>query len=484
MYFNSYLFLLLFLPLTLAGYYALNYLRLQKAALFFLLGMSLWFYGYMNLKHLFLLAAGILLNFAVYRLLSMKFLQSAKYGGVLRKIILFCAVAGNLCVMLLYKYYNFFIENWNLVFKSDHSFINFAVPLGISFITFQQIAFVVDAYRKEVPQYSILEYALFVAFFPHLSSGPIVTHEQFLPMLKEPLRKRINWDCLASGVYLFTMGLGKKVLLADLVGEAVDWGYSHVSELNSVSALLVTVFYTIQIYFDFSGYSDMAIGISRMLNLDLPINFNSPYKALTIADFWNRWHITLTRFLTKYLYIPLGGNRRGKIRTAINTMVVFVCSGIWHGANWTFVLWGILHGCFVVLTKETKGIWNKLPRAVSRIVTLLFVNFTWVLFRADNLKAAKEMLYAVFCGKRGGINSELVRFFDFFGFTAYGNILGVVWLLALLAAIWIILLKEKNAEERAANLKYSIGCGIFVVVVLTVSLLNFSGVNSFIYFNF
>lgn len=484
MYFNSYLFLLLFLPVTTVAYYTLNYLRLQKTAILFLLGMSFWFYGYANSKHLLLLMVGILLNYAVYRLLGWKRILMAECGSFLRKGILFCAVSGNLLILLWYKYYNFFIENWNLVFRSDHNFLNIAIPLGISFITFQQIAFVVDAYRNEVPRYNIWEYALFVAFFPHLSSGPIITHEQFLPLLREPLRKKVNWDRMASGICLFAMGLGKKVLVADLFGEAVNWGYSHIAELNSLSAFFVTVFYTIQIYFDFSGYADMAIGISRMLNLDLPVNFNSPYQALTITDFWNRWHITLTRFFTKYIYIPLGGNRRGKIRMAVNTMIVFLCSGIWHGANWTFVLWGILHGGFVVFTKETKSFWNKIPVMVSRAITLVFVNFTWVLFRADDLKAAKDMFYAVFRGGMGGVNNELAAFFRIFPLSVYENIEGAVWVTVWMATVWIILFNGKNAWVRVENLKYSVGCGVFVAVVLIVSLLNFSGISSFIYFNF
>ncbi|MDO4332435.1 MAG: MBOAT family O-acyltransferase [Eubacteriales bacterium] len=482
MYFNSYLFLLLFLPLTLAGYYALNYLKKQNGAIIFLLGMSFWFYGYMNPKHLLILAASIFLNFGIYRLFDLKIAG----GNFIRKVILFFAVAGNLGVLLLYKYYNFVVDNWNLIFRNEHSLRNFIVPLGLSFITFQQIAFAVDAYRKEVPEYNLQEYALFIAFFPHLSSGPIITHEQFMPMLRDPLRKQVNWDRFGQGLYLFAMGLGKKVLLADLFGAAVDWGYLHIPELNSFSALLVSIFYTTQIYFDFSGYSDMAIGISRMLNLDLPVNFNSPYKADTIMEFWDRWHITLTRFFTGYLYIPLGGSRCGKIRTWLNTMFVFLCSGIWHGANWTFVLWGFLHGCFQIFSREAAGILKKLPRAVNRLVTLAFVNLAWIVFRADNFDVVRQMFGTIFTGGGGGLNGDLAEFFRLSSLEKIVNIeipAGAT-AIVLTVLVWILILAGKNAEEMADNLKHGIARGALVVAVIVLSLLNFSGVSSFLYFNF
>lgn len=228
----------------------------------------------------------------------------------------------NLTALLYFKYCNFFIDNINTLFKTDLEIRNIALPLGISFITFQQIAFLIDAYRKEMPEYGLLEYALFVLFFPHIISGPIILHRDFMPLLSEG-KKKIYWGRIASGIYMFAIGLGKKTLIADIFARAANWGYGNITALNSTSALFVSIAYSIQIYFDFSGYSDMAIGISRIFQMDLPINFNSPYKATNILEFWDRWHITLTRFLSKYLYIPLGGNRKGKARTYLNTMIVF-----------------------------------------------------------------------------------------------------------------------------------------------------------------
>lgn len=271
-------------------------------------------------------------------------------GGEWGKIFLAAGISINLAALFYFKYYNFFIGNVNVLFKADLEIRNIVLPLGISFVTFQQIAFLADAYRKETPDYALWQYALFVLFFPHIISGPIILHNDFMPLLNGD-RKKADWEQFASGIYTFAMGLGKKVLIADMFAEAVDWGYGNIAALNSTSAVFVSIAYSIQIYFDFSGYSDMAVGISRMLRLDLPINFNSPYKAATILEFWDRWHITLTRFFSKYLYIPLGGNRKGNLRTCLNTMAVFLCSGLWHGANWTFVLWGILHGIFYDFNK-------------------------------------------------------------------------------------------------------------------------------------
>ena len=203
------------------------------------------------------------------------------------------------------------------------------------------------------------------------------------------------------------MGLGKKVLIADTFAQAVDWGYASIDKLNSTSALFVTVAYTIQIYFDFSGYSDMAVGISRILQLDLPINFNSPYKAKTILEFWDRWHITLTRFFTRYLYIPLGGNRKGKSRAYINTLIVFLCSGLWHGASLTYVLWGAIHGCFMVFTKYFIKTFEKIPNFINQCITLIFVNFTWILFRSGSFGDFKQMIQVMFAGNWGKLNDNL-----------------------------------------------------------------------------
>ena len=299
MLFNSYIFILFFLPICIAGYFAWNHFGKIKMGLAFLLGMSLWFYGYFNVKYLSIILTSIFFNYFCYIIL--------KKARRTKKLLLGAAVTFNIGILFYFKYYDFFVENINLIFKTDITLKNLLLPLGISFFTFQQISFLVDAYRGEIGKYSFLEYALFVTFFPQLIAGPIVTHDELIPQLLDKGKKRFCWDNFAKGIYIFTLGLGKKVLLADTFGNAANWGFSHIDILDTTNAVIVMLSYTIQIYFDFSGYCDMALGIGKMLNIDLPINFNSPYKALTITEFWKRWHITLTRFLTKYLYFPLGG---------------------------------------------------------------------------------------------------------------------------------------------------------------------------------
>lgn len=359
--------------------------------------------------------------------------------------------------------------------------INIIQPMGISFIIFQQIAFLVDSYKDETGDCSFIEYMLFILYFPHVSSGPIILHNDLLPDLRE--KKNIDWDKIASGIYIFVMGLGKKVLIADMLARSVNWGYGNVADLNSTSALFISIIYSLQIYFDFSGYSDMAIGISRILQLDLPINFNSPYKAVTILDFWSRWHITLTRFFTKYLYIPLGGNRKGTTRTCINTMIVFLFSGIWHGASWTFVLWGALHGFFMIITKCFHGVFDRIPDFINRCITLLFVNFAWILFRSGSFTTFKGMMQAFMKLDWGILNVNITDCFKpliFINFN-YFNIAGWIWTVGTIIILCCFIFKAKNVGEKSRNLNYSVFSCMKISLVAIMCLLSFSGVSSFIY---
>lgn len=307
MLFNSYEFLLFFLPICIFGYFFLNQSNKKKIAQFFLLFMSLWFYAYFNLKYLLIILVSIMSNYIFYIFLNKTGKQS------IRKLILFIALSINIGLLFYFKYYNFLIQNINIICKQDLTLKTILLPLGISFFTFQQISFVIDAYKKEIPQYGFIHYASFVTFFPQLIAGPIVTHDELIPQFMDESKKIFSWNNFSKGIYIFTFGLSKKVLIADTFGNAANWGFANVDILNTTNAFLTMLSYTIQIYFDFSGYCDMAIGIGKMMNIDLPLNFNSPYKAFTITEFWSRWHITLTRFFTKYIYIPLGGNRGGEI---------------------------------------------------------------------------------------------------------------------------------------------------------------------------
>lgn len=269
--------------------------------------------------------------------------MSVKYVMAKRKMIFLIGLIFNLGLLGYFKYMDFFIENVNLIFKTDFTLRNILLPLGISFFTFQQISFITDVYKARGGiTYSFLEYAVYVTYFPQLVAGPIVTHDMLVPQLQDENRKHINFDYMSKGIALFTLGLAKKVLFADIFGNYVNLAYRDVYGLNTLTAFFAMLAYTFQIYFDFSGYSDMAIGLGWMMNIDLPVNFDSPYKALSVTEFWRRWHMTLTAFFTKYVYIPLGGNRKGTIRTYINIFIVFLFSGLWHGAGWTFVLWGVM----------------------------------------------------------------------------------------------------------------------------------------------
>lgn len=296
--------------------------------------MSLWFYGYSSVWYLGIMIFSILVNYLIYILFQRKIKV-----GVYRRWLLLVAILFNVGVLFFFKYYDFFIENMNAAFHFDWVTKNLVLPLGISFFTFQQLSFVVDAYKGKLGQYRFLEYALFVCFFPQLIAGPIVTHDELIPQFLDEEKRKFDYTNFSMGIFIFTLGLTKKILLADVFGKVVGWGFSYIDVLDSTNAIIVMLSYTFQIYFDFSGYCDMAVGIGKMMNIDLPLNFNSPYKALTIADFWKRWHMTLTRFLTVYIYIPLGGGEKVKASDIYQYNACF-----YHKR---YLAWGKLDVCFM-----------------------------------------------------------------------------------------------------------------------------------------
>lgn len=479
--FNSYVFVLLFLPSTISGYYILNYAKKFQLATFFLLAMSLWFYGYTNPYYLIFLVGSIIINYTFHFLFVSISGNTYFSKSVFRRSLLCISLIINLGILFYFKYYNFFVDNINMLFRTNLSIRNLLIPLGISFITFQQIAFCIDSYRNEIHELHFSHYALFISFFPHTLSGPILMQEDFLPQFSQENRKKIDWNNFSMGIYMFAMGLGKKVLIADLFGKAVNTGYANLSSLNSTSALFITFAYTIQIYFDFSGYSDMAVGLAKLLNLDIPINFNSPYKSITIIDFWKRWHITLTRFFTKYLYIPLGGNRKGTRRTYINTLIVFLLSGFWHGSCWAFIFWGLLHGIFLVITKAFKPIFDRIPKILNWLITFLFVNTTWILFRTESFRSTLLVIKAIAQNKWGKIDSGIS---DIFCFDIIHFLPEYIMPFLFLVIILFIVLKCDNVYERALKAKYNFFTGAIVITVLLLSILSFSGLSTFLYMNF
>jgi D-alanyl-lipoteichoic acid acyltransferase DltB (MBOAT superfamily) len=392
MLFNSYTYILVFFPLVALIYFSLSRARLTLAAKAALIIASLVFYGWWNPAYVPLLVCSILFNYAVGAVLA----RSTGHGrAASKKAVLMLGLAGNIACLGYFKYANFLLEILRGAFGLDLPALPVVLPLGISFFTFTQIAYLVDAYLGETTEYDFLNYLLFVTFFPHLLAGPILHHAEMMPQFDRLKNKIFQKSNLTLGLALFFIGLFKKTALADTFAGYANVGFDHPERLSLVEAWVASLSFSLQLYFDFSGYTDMALGGARILGIRMPVNFNSPYKAVNIQDFWRRWHITLSRFLRNYIYIPLGGNRSGEARTLINLFLTFLIGGIWHGAGYTFLAWGALHGAAMVVHRFWVRRHLKLPRALAWLVTFLFVNLAWVFFRAKDFSAAAAMLRAM-----------------------------------------------------------------------------------------
>lgn len=515
MLFNSFIFILLFLPVCLIGYFGLNHFRKYKSAKAFLLGMSLWFYGYFQISYLLILAGSILVNYILYRLIRRAPGQARGAdpageppGGTCReqaevgsrnagKALMILGVMLNLGVLGYFKYMDFFLENINALFRTHIPLPGILLPLGISFFTFQQVGFIIDTYRREAGEYSFLDYALFVSFFPQLIAGPIVTHQELIPQLQSEEKKHLRADHFSEGCVSFILGLAKKVLLADVLAQAVEYGYGHLEALNSVSAVIVMLSYYFEIYFDFSGYSDMAIGLGKMLNLELPVNFNSPYKGRTVREFWKRWHITLTRFFTKYVYIPLGGSRNGALRTYWNTILIFLLSGIWHGAGWGYVIWGLSGGIGIVLCrifeKQIDAIGRKKAGSVFLwILNLVYISVFWVFFKTGNVHTAAAFFSRLF---HGGISMPGEALLQTFRVDEFWYLLKILHMTGsryadlllctgYLAASFVIVLALPNVHEKVQTWKPKAWHAVLLAFLFLWSFVSLAGVSTFIYYNF
>ena len=486
MLFHSYIFILCFLPLALTGYFIINHFHKYTLGLCYLTAVSLIFYGYYNPVYVLLLIGSIILNFTFSGWIHAQKETCYRKAGLVIGIIL------NLLLLLYFKYYNFFIENINGLFQTDWNLNHVLLPLGISFFTFQQLAYLMDTYHEKTTWesgfYGLIHYASYVTFFPHVSSGPIGLHFEIVPQLSSPAKKRVDYDNLCKGIFSFSRGLAKKILIADSLGRIADIGYSSVSTLSSLECVFVMISYTLQIYFDFSGYSDMAIGVGRMFNIELPENFFSPYKAVTIKEFWDKWHITLTRFFRNYVYFPLGGSRKGKWHTYLNVMIIFLLSGLWHGAAWTFVLWGALHGMALCFYRMNQKWIQKLPRILNLVITFLFVNLCWVFFRADSIRDAGTLIIRMCSGYKGGLNDIMItNFTSIPEITFLTMVLPVstwVYLVAFVSITLIAVLTMKNTAEKTERLKYNVKNGLSTVILMVWCIISMSGVSAFLYFNF
>lgn len=487
MLFNSYIFILLFLPVTLIVYYVLNRYRRETAAKVWLIAMSFWFYAYYNVRYLAVIIASILFNYLIVWAM-----ERTSDSRRICKSLLGLGIVANLVVIFYFKYYNFFLENTNWLLGTSFQLKNIIMPLGISFFTFQQISYLVDSYRGETKEYSLIDYALFVTFFPQLVAGPIVTHSEMIPQFRDASRKKPDQDYLAKGIFFFAVGMFKKVLIADTLGVGADWGFSQPAQLSAMDTVVVSLLYTFQLYFDFSGYCDMASGIASMFHIDLPINFNSPYKATSIIDFWKRWHMSLTGFLRKYVYFPLGGSRKGKARTICNIMIVFLLSGIWHGANWTFILWGCMHGLAQVLNRIGSRIWDKLPKILRWLLTFMFIDLVTMLFRANTVSDYVVLLQNIFTGRAGGLSQGLIKCFDVIEFTYLEDHIAVLGRMVEQIYglnMWMVLLTAAGIAFCGKNLyekKFvpSVWNGLGSIVLLVWTIMSLSGISIFLYFNF
>lgn len=484
MQFNSHIFLLLFLPLAVVGVHLLRRAgRPYRQVCLFLAAMSVWFYLAGSSAGILLLGASICFNYRMGRAL-----QAAPSRA---KLIL--GVGANLALLGVLKYTNFVLGALFDLFGAAYTPVSFLVPLGLSFFTFQQIAYLCDCRKGAGGDYSPLEYALYVIFFPTILSGPIAFHNEIIPQLRAA-KPGPDWDVLARGLTRVSFGLAKKVLIADVLGSAVSTGFGLAGTLSSPAALLTMLGYTLQLYFDFSGYCDIASGCALMLGVELPVNFNAPYRACSVTEFWKRWHMTLTRFFTRYLYIPLGGSRKGLQRTCLNVMLVFLLSGLWHGANWTFLLWGGLHGAAMVLERVRRESGRRpLPRPLGWALTFLFVNVAWVFFRADSIGQACALLGDLFAGGPAAPTPTLTGCYLTAEIKAVNQLIGLDSIrLGNLAAILLTggalalsTLPRKTVLGRTdKDFHPAVPALLAAAFLLFWSALSFSGVGSFLYFTF
>jgi len=489
MLFNSFEFMLLFLPITLVVYFLLLRKHLTIAARSWLLFASLFFYSWWDIKYLPLILGSILFNYTIGGLLA-EYDASAK-KPVSKKSIFLAGIIANIALLCWFKYMDFFIGTTNGLLGTQLPLLKIVLPLGISFFTITQIAFLVDAYEGLVEERNLLNYALFVTFFPHLLAGPILHHSEMMPQFERLRNKVLNWKNLYLGLTLFFLGLFKKVILADTFSAWASAGFDTTQPLTLIPAWLTSLSYTFQLYFDFSGYSDMALGVGWMFNISLPINFNSPYKATGMIDFWKRWHITLTNFVTTYLYTPIL-RAFGSITFTNSLVAIFLAmliSGFWHGAGWNFIVWGGMHGAGLVVNHYWKKKKHKMPAWLGWLITFNFVNISFVFFRARSLEGAGQIL-----GGMAGMNGIMLHrslgkftWLQDMGIT-FGKWLDAIkgndetWVMAIVALIIVAFLK--NSMEIISRVRPSWGWLVLLLVASFWSFLDMSKVSEFLYFQF
>lgn len=474
MLFNSYEFLLIFLPLTLVGFHLGAIYRGNRSAGNFLTIASMVFYAWWNPLMLPVILILMLVNYAF-----IKSILANPLNSQIRKVIMIAGIAFNLGIIGYFKYTNFIIGNINAL-GANVSLLNIVMPLGISFFIFQKIALIVDAWRGEIKEIKPEHFFLFVLFFPQLIAGPIVLYHEISPQLKEEGRLKLTALNLGLGLTIFALGLAQKVGLADWMEGFATPVFNAAAKgtiLSPAESWVGAICYSLQLYFDFSGYSDMAIGLAKMFGIDLPLNFNSPYKSRNITEFWRRWHITLSRLLRIYLYIPLGGNRCAPIRQFFNLVIVMFLGGLWHGAAWTFVFWGLLHGLYLAINHA----WQKLkppsplPWLTDKIawgLTLLAITIAWVFFRAENFSAAITIIKGMFMfSSESGFGRKIIPESN------------SVWQWIGICAV-IALFAPNTQEIIKKHFQPNLTWGVYTALALSIGILGFTRPQVFIYFQF
>lgn len=466
MVFSSTIFIFIFLPLVLFAYYVLG----KKIKNYVLLFASLFFYAWGGVDYLKILIASIIINY-IFGLLIDKVRDNIK----LQKVFLAIGVFLNLAFLFYYKYYDFFVENINTVFNTSLQLKYIALPIGISFFTFQGMSYIIDIYRQDGKvNKNPFAVALYISFFPQLVAGPIVKYKT----VDDQIRNREeSIEYFSYGINRFVMGLAKKVIIADILGGMADNIFNlYYSGIDTPTAWIGAICYTFQIYYDFSGYSDMAIGLGYMFGFKFMENFNYPYISKSITEFWRRWHISLSTWFKEYLYIPLGGNRKGNVY--FNLFVVFLVTGVWHGTNWTFVLWGLWHGMFILIERfiRNKDWYAKIPSAIKHIVTMLIVILGWVLFRADNLEQALGFIKTMF-----GFNNAGTLTFEYIYFI---NKKFIFWI--IMSIIGSLPFVSNKLKKYNGNKNFEILTTIVISIVFIISIIFIvnSTYSPFIYFQF
>jgi len=486
MVFNSFGFVLLFLPAFLLAMELTKRIAQRKpeyreACKVVIIAFSLVFYGFFGIRNLAVITASVLVNALGAWLLQKKPKSFCKLLFVILVLV-------NVVSLLFFKFSGVFF------------------PIAVSFYTFNQISYIVDTYRGDVDEFELVNYLAYILFFPKLLQGPLMGYGDFVGGLDKVISFKFDHEKMLRAMLLLSMGLFKKVILADTFGRAVDYGYDNLLTLGSLEAVLVAVFYSFQLYFDFSGYCDMASAVCMMIGFDLPVNFDSPYKAVSIVDFWKRWHITLTKFFTKYVYIPLGGNRKGAARMYLNFMIVFLLSGLWHGSGWTFIVWGAMHGVLYVITRAVtlgritgKNISNAaghgsvmIRHCISIMLTFIYVTVAWVFFRANTISDAITLLTRVFTGGSRRVATSILACFQLDELWYVIKVtplmkLDFVWEICMwlfLAGSVVIIFFSRNAIEISQKCRIGIKTTLLTALLLVWSIVSFSGVSTFLYMNF